>query len=78
MTGTVDWHAADRAYQRHHGACSHCRAAGMAPGQRERCAEGQALGAAYLQAGNPPHFTWLRPTRAAGKLNKPAASGLSF
>lgn len=65
MTGTVDWHAADRAYQRHHSVCGHCRAAGMAPGQRERCAEGQALWAAYQEAGDPPHFKWLRYRRFA-------------
>jgi len=55
-----DWHAADKAYQLHHATCPTCRAAGTAPGSRERCPDGSALWSTYQQAGDPPHFTWLR------------------
>ncbi|GDY37282.1 hypothetical protein ACINB_31740 [Acidovorax sp. NB1] len=58
--GPPDWHAADKAYQLHHLNCPTCIAAGMAPGKRERCPDGAALWATYQQAGDPPHFTWLR------------------
>lgn len=55
-----DWSAADKAYQLHHSNCPTCRAAGTAPGSRERCPAGLELWATYQQAGDPPHFTWLR------------------
>ena len=61
-----DWHAADKAYQLHHTNCPTCIAAGMAPGKRERCQDGAALWATYQQAGDPPHFAWLRK-RQGGK-----------
>jgi len=54
------WHAADKAYQAHHGACAQCRAAGVNPAGQARCAAGAALWAAYQEAGDPPHFLWLR------------------
>ena len=54
------WEAADKAYQLHHSQCPQCRAAGVAPGRQERCPEGIALWKTYLDAGDPPHFTWLR------------------
>lgn len=54
------WEAADRAYLLHHGGCRQCIAAGLAPGSRERCAVGAALWAAYVEAGDPPHFRWVR------------------
>ena len=63
MTTPPDWNAADRAYQLHHTNCPTCIAAGMAPGKRERCQDGAALWATYQQAGDPPHFTWLRRER---------------
>lgn len=56
---TTDWHAADKAYQLHHAQCAHCRAAGVLPGRQQRCPEGLALWKTYLNAGDPPHFTWL-------------------
>lgn len=59
MTTPPDWYAADKAYQHHHLSCATCRAAGLAPGLRARCAEGAELWAAYQQAGDPPHFTWI-------------------
>ena len=52
--------AADRAYQHHHAACPQCRAAGTSPNTQQRCPEGAQLWAQYNQAGDPPHFTWLR------------------
>jgi hypothetical protein len=61
MTTTPpDWPAADRAYQQHHTACPQCRAAGTSPNTQQRCLAGQELWAQYNQAGDPPHFTWLR------------------
>lgn len=65
VTDTSAWSAADRAYQAHHGACGQCCAAGLNPGGQARCADGAALWAAYLEAGNPPHFLWLRGKGAA-------------
>ena len=56
----IGWPAADRAYQQHHAACPHCRAAGTSPNTQQRCPEGAQLWATYQQAGDPPHFTWLR------------------
>lgn len=55
-----DWQAADRDYQQHHTACPQCRAAGTSPNTQQRCPEGAQLWAQYNQAGDPPHFTWLR------------------
>jgi hypothetical protein len=52
--------AADRAYQQHHTACPQCRAAGTSPNTQQRCPEGAQLWGTYQQAGDPPHFTWLR------------------
>ena len=66
MTAPPDWNSADKAYQAHHTSCPTCRAAGTAPGSRERCPAGLELWATYQQAGDPPHFTWL-PTRQGGK-----------
>ena len=66
MTTPPDWNAADRAYQLHHLNYPTCIDAGMAPGKRERCQDGGALWATYQQAGDPPHFTWLRK-RQGGK-----------
>lgn len=57
------WEAADKAYQLHHFSCPQCRAAGAAPGRQERCPEGLALWTKYLDAGDPPHFTWIRKRR---------------
>ena len=37
-----DWPTADKAYQAHHANCPTCRAAGTAPGSRERRFESQA------------------------------------
>ena len=61
MTTPPDWYAADRAYQLHHTGCSQCRAAGANPSGLQRCPTGAELWAAYQQAGNPPHFTWIKP-----------------
>ena len=55
-----DWPTADRAYQHHHAACPQCRAAGTSPNTQQRCPEGAQLWGTYQQAGDPPHFTWLR------------------
>lgn len=60
---TTDWYAADKAYQLHHNGCAHCIAAGTSPNTQTRCPEGQALWDAYLNAGDPPHFTWLARER---------------
>jgi hypothetical protein len=60
MTTPPDWPAADRAYQQHHAACPTCRAAGTAPGSVQRCTVEAQLWGTYQQAGDPPHFTWLR------------------
>ncbi len=60
MTTPPDWHAADAAYQLHHLNCPQCRAAGKSPAGVARCATGAELWAAYQQAGDPPHFTWLK------------------
>ena len=57
---TPGWPAADRAYQHHHAACPQCRAAGTSPNTQQRCPEGAQLWGTYQQAGDPPHFTWLR------------------
>jgi len=54
-----EWHAADRAYQDHHTGCHICQAAGKNP-DLQRCPEGQKLWDTYQQAGEPPHFLWLR------------------
>ena len=43
MTTPPDWPAADRAYQAHHAACPHCRAAGTSPNTQQRCPEGAQL-----------------------------------
>jgi len=59
MTAPPDWHAADQAYLDHHGRCPICQAAGKNP-DLQRCAEGLALWEQYNQAGEPPHFLWLR------------------
>ena len=53
------WEAADQAYQAHHFNCPHCISAGISRSQ-ERCPDGQTLWTQYLNAGDPPHFTWLR------------------
>ena len=69
-----DWHAADRAYQHHHAACPHCRAAGTSPNTQQRCPEGAQLWAQYNQAFDPPHVvragprSWL--AAKYGKLGK--------
>ena len=65
MTTPPDWHAADKAYQAHHTDCP-TYLAGTAPGSRERCPDGAALWTQYQQAGDQPHFTWLRK-RQGGK-----------
>jgi len=59
MADPPDWRAADRAYQDHHGRCSLCQAAGKNP-DLQRCPQGQELWDTYNQAGEPPHFLWLR------------------
>lgn len=59
MTTPPDWYAADKAYQHHHASCPQCRAAGLNPRGLDRCPDGVELWAAYQQAGDPPHFTWL-------------------
>lgn len=59
---TPDWYAADKAYQLHHSGCGICRAAGARPGSGQRCPTGAQLWATYEQAGNPPHFNWLKST----------------
>ena len=64
---TPDWPAANRAYQQHHAACPHCRAAGTSPNTQQRCPEGAQLWAQYNQAGDPPHFTWLRKRQVGRK-----------
>lgn len=60
---TSPWDTADKAYQLHHFSCAQCCAAGVMPGRQERCPEGLALWTQYLNAGDPPHFTWLRQRR---------------
>lgn len=69
---TSDWLAADKAYQLHHTSCPQCRAAGLNPRGLYRCPEGVELWATYQQAGDPPHFTWLRRRNQA-----PAGSTLA-
>lgn len=59
MTAPPDWHAADAAYQLHHANCPDCIAAGKNP-SLPRCLQGQELWDQYNQAGEPPHFLWLR------------------
>jgi len=54
-----DWYAVDEAYLRHHLSCLVCAAAGKNP-DLQRCPQGQELWDAYNQAGEPPHFLWLR------------------
>ena len=65
-----DWPAADRACQQHHAACPQCRAAGTSPNTQQRCPEGAQLWAQYNQAGDPPHFTWLRQGKG-NRVQKP-------
>ncbi|WP_287740032.1 hypothetical protein [Diaphorobacter sp.] len=60
LATTPDWYAADKAYQLHHGSCGTCRAAGARPGSAQSCPTGAQLWATYEQAGNPPHFNWLK------------------
>lgn len=60
MTPAPDWYAADRAYQLHHTGCATCKAAGANPSTPHRCPAGAELWSTYQQAGDPPHFTWLR------------------
>jgi hypothetical protein len=67
-----DWLAADKAYQLHHTSCPQCRAAGLNPRGLYRCPEGVELWVTYQQAGDPPHFTWLRRRNQA-----PAGSTLA-
>lgn len=45
-----DWRAADAAYQAHHTACPHCRAAGTSPNTQQRCPEGAQLWGTYRRA----------------------------
>lgn len=62
MTTPPAWYAADRAYQLHHASCATCRAAGANPNNAlQRCPAGAELWAAYQAAGDPPHFTWIKP-----------------
>lgn len=61
MTDAIHpWTAADRAYQLHHDNCEQCRAAGGKLENPDRCRPGSALWQAYNNAGDPPHFLWLR------------------
>ena len=58
-----DWPAADRAYQHHHAACPHCRAAGTSLNTQQRCPEGAQLwgtidGLGMLESDLPP--SWWR------------------
>lgn len=62
---TIDWYAADQAYQAHHTHCATCRAAGARPGQAQRCSEGQRLWDQYNQAGTPPHMLPQRASKGA-------------
>ena len=48
-------------------ACPHCRAAGTSPNTQQRCPDGALLWAQYNQAGDPPHFTWLRKRQRGRK-----------
>lgn len=61
------WEAADKAYLTHHFACPQCCAAGVLPGRQERCHAGQTLWTQYLNAGTPPHFTWINQPKVRGK-----------
>lgn len=62
MTTPPDWYAADRAYQNHAAACGTCQAAGANPNHAlHRCPAGAELWATYIAAGDPPHFTWVKP-----------------
>lgn len=63
-TSASTWEQADKAYQLHHINCPQCIAAGAAPGKQERCPQGQALWDTYNAAGDPPHFSWIRPVPA--------------
>ena len=72
------WEAADRAYQAHHFQCPQCIAAGITRSQ-ERCDVGAPLWDAYQQAGDPPHFIWLREQRinnVATRNHVPRKAGL--
>lgn len=71
------WRTADKAYQAHHGMCPQCRAAGLNPGGTPRCSEGAGLWAAYQEAGDPPHFLFLRSREAAGRpLDRSTVNGV--
>lgn len=68
MTTPSSWHEADQAYQRHHGQCRVCIAAGVMPGRLQRCSEGLALWRAYSDA-PLPHF--LQPPTPPKKQQTP-------
>ena len=78
MTTAPGWPAADKAYQAHHAACHQCRAAGTSPNTQQRCPEGAQLWAQYNQAGDPPHFTWLRKRFATYFLGHASRSPSTF
>lgn len=58
-TALPDWYEADEAYLAHHVACHLCVAAGK-NSHLARCTVGAALWERYQQAGEPPHFLWLK------------------
>lgn len=62
-----DRYAADKAYQLHHASYPQCRAAGLNPRGLDRCPDGAELWATYQEAGDPPHFTWLRKRQGGTK-----------
>ncbi len=71
-----DWPAADKAYQHHHSNCATCIAAGASPNTQTRCATGQDLWDAYINAGDPPHITWVAREKARNeRLQKQAQRG---
>lgn len=55
-----DWPAADAAYQHHHAACPPMPSGRHKPKHPAALPRGAQLWGTYQQAGDPPHFTWLR------------------
>lgn len=70
-TSASTWEQADKAYQAHHINCPQCIAAGINLSSQVRCPIGQPLWDTYCAAGDPPHFTWIRPAPASRRpINK--------
>ena len=64
------WDEADKAYQIHSSSCPTCRAAGVNPRFVVRCAHGQELWQAYIDAGDPPHVNWPSNAKIKNALKR--------